>query len=210
VAALVVAAAAGGGAAAYALHNHKSSTPPGTGLPKNTAASVVVFDNPTSTIPANWTSMSVQPSENATTAGFTIGVPPGWTESRSGLRTYFYAPDGVRYLEVDLTPHTYPNMLTEATYIATTSVAKGKLPHYRQVRLDAETVRNTAGAFWAFTFIPPGSATVIRADDILYIARTPAGQQSYAIYFRGLSKGWNSLWLGTFEQMLKTFQTLPA
>jgi hypothetical protein len=37
--------------------------------------------------------------------------------------------------------------------------------------------------------------------------QTPAGPQSYAIYFRAPNSGWNATYLPLFEQMLHTFQT---
>jgi hypothetical protein len=172
---------------------------------------VQALDDPSKTIPAGWTQETVQPSDTGTAAGFSIAVPPGWTEKRSGRSTYFYAPSGAWFMKVDLTPHTYPDMVTEAQYIERQSAAKGKFPQYKRASLRAVPIRGTNGAFWQFTWVPSGSITT-RSDDILFIKKTPAGWQSYAIYFRAPTPGndWNTKYLPVFKKMLRTFQTVPS
>lgn len=215
VAALVVAAAAGGGAA-YALRGKPAAATNTTNTTNTTpgqspAVSVQAFDSgPSNVVPKGWSTKTVPGTSIGTTAGFTIAVPPGWTETQSNVRIFFNAPNGESYFEVDLTRHTYTNMLTEARYIESTQVAKGELPGYHQVRLDSEVVRGTAGGFWAFTWQPTGSAIKLRSDDILFIAQTPAGEQSYAIYFRAPNRTWNTTWLPLYDKMLRSFQTLPS
>ncbi len=210
IAALVVAAAIGGGAA-YLLHHHSGSGP-GTASTTgdvslaNQPGSIQALDTPSTIVPAGWATENVQPSGAA--AGFSIAVPPGWTETRSGLVTEFTSPDGARLLDIDLTPHTYTNMVTEAKAVESNDLLAGRFADYHRAALKAAPVRGTTGAFWQFTFIRGDVKT--RADDILFIMPTSAGSQSYAIYFRAPDSGWNGTNLPLFEKMLHTFQTVPA
>ena len=210
IAALVAAAAIGGGAA-YLMRHHTNTgssaanTSNNVSL-KNQPGSIQALDTPSSAVPTGWTSMTVQPTGAA--AGFSIDIPPGWSVQRSGLVTYFTAPDGVHFMDIDLTPHTNTNMVTEAYAIESHDIVVGKFPDYKRAALKAAPVRSTNGAFWQFTWNRNGIDT--RTDDILFILPTSAGSQSYAIYFRAPDSGWNGTNLPLFEKMLHTFQTVPA
>jgi hypothetical protein len=210
--AIVIAAAAGGGAA-LALR-HPGAAASGTTAntvkpsPKTPFGSVNALNTLSTTLPSGWTADAVQPSSTGTAGGFSIDVPPGWSETRSGKATHFDGPGGI-FLEVDLTPHTYQNMVTEAQYIKKQSLAKGAFPGYKQNHLQGVPVRGTQGSFWQFTWTPAGDAKQL-TDDILFIMPTSAGPQSYAIYFRAPNSGWNAKFLPLFEQMLHTFQTIPS
>ena len=214
-AAVVVAAAVGAGAG-LALNGNGSGSSPSAATSNSASApataglpgSVQALDDPTNTIPTGWTQQTVQPSDAGTHAGFRIAVPPGWTEQRSGQATYFHAPDGGWLMEIDLTPHTYSNMLTEAKYLESQVVAKDKFPNYKRAGMEAVPIRGTNGAFWQFTWVLSGSAET-RSDDILFVKPTAAGSQSYAIYFRAPAPGndWNNKYLPVFKKMLRTFQT---
>jgi len=209
VAAAVVIAAVAGGGAAFALRHNPGTTantvPPS---PKTAFGSVNALNNPSTAVPSGWTPETVQASAAGSTAGFSIDLPPGWTERRSGLATDFYGPSGM-FLDVDLTPHTYQNMVTEAKYIKQQSLIKGTFPGYQQTHLQAVPIRGTQGAFWQFSWTPSGDVKQL-SDDILFILKTPAGSQSYALYFRAADSGWNAKYLPAFEQILRTFQTVPA
>ena len=129
--AIVIVAAAGGGAA-LALR-HPGAAASGTTAntvkpsPKTPFGSVNALNTLSTTLPSGWTADAVQPSDTSTTGGFSIDVPPGWSETHSGKATHFDGPGGI-FLEVDLTPHTYQNMVTEAQYIKKQSLAKGGSP----------------------------------------------------------------------------------
>jgi hypothetical protein len=209
VAAAVVIAAAAGGGAAYAL-GHGGGSTANTVPPSPTTAfgSVNALNSPSTALPSGWTAETVQASAAGSTAGFSIDVPPGWTERRSGLATDFYGPSGM-FLDVDLTPHTYQNMVTEAKYIKQQSLIKGTFPGYKQAHLQAVPIRGTQGAFWQFSWTPSGDVKQL-SDDILFILKTSAGPQSYALYFRAADSGWNGKYLPVFEQILRTFQTIPS
>jgi tRNA A-37 threonylcarbamoyl transferase component Bud32 len=212
VGAIVVAAAAGGGAA-LAL-NHENNAGASTTNTTNAASlqnqppSVQALDTPSTTVPPGFTPVTVSPSAAGTTAGFSIDVPSSWTETRDGLLTKFNDDNGDRFLEVDLTAHTYTNMVNEAEFIEKEQVAVGTFPGYKRVALKAARVRGTSGAFWQFTWDRYGVTT--RTDDILFMAQTSNGQQSYAIYFRAPNSGWGSKFLPQFEKMLSTFQVAAS
>jgi hypothetical protein len=207
VAALVVAAAAGAGAAYALRHSGGGATtvPPSA---STAFGSVNALNHPSATVPSGWTPETISPSAGGTAAGFSIDVPPGWHEARSGKATDFTSADGM-VLDVDLTPHTYQNMVTEAKFIKEQSLLKGAFPGYKQNHLQAVPVRGTPGAIWQFTWSPSGDVRQL-SDDILFILKTPAGAQSYALYFRAPDSGWNTTYLPVFEQILRTFQTVPS
>jgi eukaryotic-like serine/threonine-protein kinase len=213
IAALVAAAAIGGGTA-YALRDRNGS---GAGTVDNTGNStnanlpktVQGLDAPSTVLPAGWIQYTVQSSQAGTTAGFTIDLPPGWIEQHPGRATYFNGPYGM-VMEIDLTQHTYPNMVTEAKYIEKQSLAQGAFPHYKRFEIIAVPVRDTAGAFWQFTWVPPKLSVRYRADDILFIKHTAAGPQSYAIEFWSPDSIWNAKTVPTVRKILRTFQTVPS
>jgi eukaryotic-like serine/threonine-protein kinase len=206
IAAAVVVAAAAGGGAAYALRGHGGTSVPPS--PATAFGSVNALNNPSTAVPSGWTPETVQASAEGTTAGFSIDVPPGWTERHSGKATDFTSPNGM-VLDVDLTPHTYRNMLNEARFIKDQSLLKGTFPGYKQNHLQAVPVRGTQGAFWQFTWSPSDDVRQL-SDDILFVLNTPAGSQSYALYFRAPDNGWNTTYLPVFEEILRTFQTTPS
>ena len=209
--AVLVAAAIGAGAALLLRHHHSG----GSGALSNTGnvaaaktpfGSVNALNSPSSTIPAGWAVEKVQPSDANTTAGFSVAVPPGWAVQRAGEATHFTGPKGLS-MKIDLTAHTYPDMVTEAQYIEQQSQAAH--PGYTRVHLTAVPIRGTTGAFWQYTWTPAGRVKLL-TDDILFIKPTPAGAQSYAIEIKGHNSGWGQRWLPMFEQILSTFQTVPA
>jgi hypothetical protein len=211
-AAVVVAAAIGGGSAVLLRHDNHTTPPTtstGTSSLTSLPQSVQAIDTPSSALPSGWNAETVTPPVPGTVAGFTIGVPKGWQVERQGRSWYFYAPDGVRYLQIELTPHTYPNdMVEEAHYIETHAVAERKLPGYQRLSIRAVPIRGSAGAFWNFTWDNSRSGTM-HVEDLLFIGQTKAGPQSYAIYYTAPDRTWSST-LKVFDEMLRTFEPVPA
>ena len=112
-------------------------------------------------------------------------------------------------VEVDLTPQNTTDMLTAATNLERESVAQGKFPGYKRVNLQEVPVRNTRGAVWKFTWTPAASPGLV-ADDILFAKATSAGTQDYAIYIRSPQSTFGGTALPLFDQILQTFETVPA
>jgi hypothetical protein len=208
----VLIAVAIGAGAAIALGHHGTAaaagTHSGTAAPAKTRfAAVNALNSPSSVVPADWVTKTLEPSADKTNAGFTISLPRGWTEQRKGLGTYFHGPYDM-LLEIDLTPHKYPsNMVQEATSIEHGALAVDRFPHYQRLALARVPVRSTMGAFWQFTWTLNGVRA--RTDDILFVMPTRNGSQSYAIYLRGLNRGWDTQYLPLFDEILRTFQTIP-
>jgi hypothetical protein len=210
--AVLVAAAIGAGTALALRHNNS-----GTGTtavvqgraPTTDFGSVNALNNQSTSVPAGWTTETVTPSTYHTTAGFTVDVPPGWTEKTKGLATYFYGDDNM-VLDVDLSPHTYPdNMVQEAEHLQQQQAVLGDaFPGYQRLQLEAVPVRAAHGAFWQFTWSSKGER--VRTDDILFVLPTSAGKQSYAVYIRAPNDGWNSTYLPTFEKVLPTFEPVTT
>jgi tRNA A-37 threonylcarbamoyl transferase component Bud32 len=212
-AAVVVAIGAGVGAA-LALNNHGSGSNNAADVTDNVpdtttnAKSVNALNDPTAAVPAGWHQVSLSASELHSTAGFSVALPPGWKESRDSLATNFNGP-GNLLLTIDLTPQPSTNMLTAAGQLEKDEVAAGRFPGYKRQNLEAVPVRNTHGAFWKFHWQESGKPQYT-ADDILFRKQTPAGEQDYALYIRSPTSTFGSTALPLFDQILRTFQTVPA
>ncbi len=161
----------------------KSSTSAaGGGLPPSSLQIVdAINKQSTGTLPAGYATYS-QPAAADESAGFSLAAPTSWKASISGYQTYLKDPSagGVNLL-VDLTPHTYMNdMLREATYIRNRSLALDRFPGYQQLGLARLAIRGQPGSYWKFTWDDAGVQQ--EAIDLLYVAQTSAGPQSYALY----------------------------
>jgi tRNA A-37 threonylcarbamoyl transferase component Bud32 len=215
ICAVLVAAAIGAGTALALRHNNNGSSGTGTSAvvqgraPTTDFGSVNALNNQSASVPAGWTTETVTPSTDHTTAGFTVDVPPGWTEKPKGLATYFYGDDNM-VLDVDLSPHTYPdNMVQEAEHLQQQQAVLGDaFPGYQRLQLEAVPVRDAHGAFWQFTWSLKSER--VRTDDILFVLPTSAGKQSYAVYIRAPNDGWNSSYLPIFEKILPTFEPVTT
>ena len=182
--------------------NQTTGTGNSTTSSNNAPSSVKAIDSPASLAPSGWLTATIPPEKIGTAAGFSIAVPPTWKVQPGNLATNLLAPDGVRYMEIDLTPHKYTNMVSEAKYIAKQATAEGHLPKYHQLSIEPVTIRGTQGAFWDFTWVT-ASDTTMRVDDLLFIL----DGQSYAIYFTSPSAEFSTAnGLALFDKMLHTFQ----
>ncbi len=214
--AVVVAAAIGVGAA-LALNNNGSTGAANAGNTSGAGAvpsiantpgdfkSVDALNNPSTALPAGWSTQTVTAAAaNSAAAGFSIDVPPGWKKTSKGLATDFTGP-GDLLLEVDLTQQPTSNMLTAAKQ----EEAATHFRDYKRLNLQPEAVRHAAGAVWKFNWTPAGGVQVT-VDDIFFPQQTSAGVQDYAIYIRSPSSTFGSKSLPLFDEMLRTFQTVPA
>ncbi len=218
VAAIIIAAAVGVGAA-LALNRHNGG---GSATATQSTGSAFVADTPTgfksvdalnnlsAVTPSGWRHATVTAADLGApaVAGFSLDLPPGWTEQRSSLATNFTGP-GDMLVTVDLTPQNTTNMLDAATSIEHESLAENKFPGYKRVNLQEVPVRNTRGAVWKFTWTPATGPGLV-ADDIFFARATPAGTQDYAIYIRSPQSTFNGTALPLFDQILRTFETVPA
>ena len=155
---------------------------------------------------AGFRTVQVPAATLGTTAGFTVAVPDTWTVHTRGLAMYAEAPGGLTFLQIDLSPHTKTNMLAEANYLAQLTRQQGRFPGYRDISISQADIRGGSGAAWEFTW--RSSAGTIRALDLVYIASTPAGQQSYALYMSAPAATWSSH-LGAFDEETHTFRPVP-
>lgn len=219
VAAVIVAAAVGVGAALALNHDNGSGGAANAGNTSSATAvpsvqdtptgfkSIDALNNPSTALPAGWTTTTVtQAKAGSAAAGFSIDVPPGWKVIPKGLATDFSGPDGL-VLEVDLTQQSTSDMLTAATQVE--SASKARFPGYKRLNLRAEPVRHAEGAVWKFQWTPSGGVQET-ADDIFFAQATPSGVQDYAVYIRSPSATFGSMALPLFDEMLPTFQTVPA
>jgi hypothetical protein len=210
--ALVVLAVIGAGAGAAtvlllhhndagAAHGTSSSSSTGT-LPSSTLQIVdAINKQSTGALPAGYATYS-QPAAANETAGFSLAAPTSWKASTSGYQTYLRDPSAANVnLLVDLTPHTYKNdMLREATYIRNQSLPR--FPGYKQLSLARLTIRGQPGAYWKFTWDDAGVQQ--EAIDLLYVAQTSAGPQSYALYMTAPVSAWSQM-RPVFDEEMETF-----
>ena len=115
-------------------------------------------------------------------------------------------PDGPNTnILIDLTPHTYQDMLQEAQYIEQRSISR--FPGYHRVGMAATNVRGTTGSWWKFTWNNKGVQQ--EALDVLFVAHTSAGTQSYALYMTAPVSQFDQM-RPTFDEEAETFATLPG
>jgi hypothetical protein len=179
-----------GGSSGSSSSSSQPGLPPPAGL---TGASInTAVDEPLAAPPAGYQAYNLSSATARTTAGFRIGYPTAWAVSPvSTVRIQFTDPNLNAYLRVDLTPHTFTNMLTEAQFIEQQSLAKHYFPGYKRVGLARLNIRGRPGAYWKFTWNDNGVPQ--EALDLMYIANTSAGQQSYALYFTAPYSSWDAM-----------------
>jgi hypothetical protein len=192
-----------------------SSTGPVPPITKNTPPVVTAINHQVNAVPAGFTQVTFSPSQTRTLAGFTIDYPKSWQvqqDQQNPQRVTFTDPDGDgSTVEVDLTPHQFPNdMLKEAQYIKSSAQAKGSFTsNYKEFELDAQDIRGTRGGVWRFDYDNAKGVT-IRADDLLFVLPAAKGAQSYAIFATAPegtnSTFWNHDMLPILEKMLQTFE----
>ena len=140
--------------------------------------------------PAGYRSVTVGAATLGSTSGFTIAVPDTWKFSIRGTAAFAEAPTGGAFLQIDLTPHTYRDMLREARYLAALTQEQGKFPGYRGLGIRPANVRGTSGTAWQFTWQSPALGRV-RALDLVYNASTSAAAVLRALHVvaqRGLEQ----------------------
>jgi hypothetical protein len=219
VAALAIIGAAAGAGTVVLLHQGHSGSPHGTGtvsgsasgsssasLPPSTLQIVDAINKPaTGPLPSGFTMIS-QPAASNETAGFTIAAPTNWQQSTSGYQTYLTDPtDANTNILIDLTPHTYPDMLREAQYIEAQSIPH--FPGYKRVGMQASNVRGTTGSWWKFTWNKKGVQQ--EALDLLFVLHTSKGPQSYALYVTAPESKFDQM-RPIFDEEVETFATLPG
>jgi serine/threonine protein kinase len=221
VAALAIVGAAAGAGTVVLLHQGHSGSPQGQGtgsvsgstsgsssasLPPPTLQIIDAINKPaTGPLPSGFT-MTSQPAASNETAGFTIAAPSNWQKSTSGYQTYLTDPtDSNTNILIDLTPHTYPDMLQEAQYIEKQSIPH--FPGYKRVGMAAKEMRGTTGSWWKFTWNKKGVQQ--EALDLLFVLHTPAGPQSYALYVTAPASKFDQM-RPIFDEEVETFATLPG
>ena len=213
IAALALVGAGAGAATVVLLHQNHSGSPqgrtstPATGTTLPAANLITAIDQPLTGPPAPGYRSYQQAAAGKENAGFTIAVPTTWTTTpgNGAFETYLTDPAGAGInMLVDLTPHTYPNMVQEARYIEAQS--SPKFPGYKRVDLEPLTIRHTPGSFWKFTWLDNGVPQT--ALDLLFVLNTASGPQSYALYATAPTSMWLQL-QPVFDEELRTFAPLP-
>jgi hypothetical protein len=219
IVALAILGAAAGAATVVLLHHHHSGSAQGqaTGtssasgsasgtLPPPTLQIIDAINQPaTGPLPSGFTTTS-QPAAANETAGFSIAAPTSWQKTTSSYQTYLRDPaDPNTYILIDLTPHTYQDMLQEARYVESRSISH--FPGYHRVGMAATNVRGTTGSWWKFTWNNKGVPQ--EALDVLFVAHTSAGPQSYALYMTAPVSKFNQT-RPIFDEEVETFATRPG
>ena len=157
-------------------------------------------------LPTGWHWYEVKPAATGTADGFKVAIPDGWQvhESSKALQYFMESPANATFLEVDLTPHTFSDMVTEAEYLAKVTEKKGEFLPRADQTIRAAKIRGQAGAAWGFRWKQSGVGWT-RALDLMYIAHTPAANQSFALYMTAPDAQFNGD-LATFTEEVRTFQ----
>ena len=215
---------AGAGAATVVLlHQNHSGSPQGqttgtgsaSGSASGSAAGTLppptlqiinaVNTSATGPLPSGFTTV-MQPAAANEAAGFSIAAPTTWKETTSGYQTYLRDPtDPNTNILIDLTPHTYPDMLREAQYIESQSLPR--FPGYQRVGMAATPIRGTSGAWWKFTWTNAGVKQ--EALDLLFVLQTSKGPQSYALYVTAPESKFNQE-RPIFDEEVERFAQLPS
>jgi hypothetical protein len=216
VLAVIVAAAIGVGTALALNNNGTTAASAGNTTSAGAVPSVAdtpsgfksidALNNPSTALPAaDWSTQTVMAADvHAASAGFSIDVPPGWRRTTKGRATDFTGPGDLLF-EVDLTQQKTSDMLAAARQVEAATHFRG----YKRLNLQREPVRHAPGAVWKFNWTPKG-AVQVTVDDIFFAQQTSAGVQDYAVYIRSPSSTFGSKSLPLFNEMLRTFQTVPA
>jgi hypothetical protein len=192
-----------------------SSTGPIPVLTKDTPSVIQAIDHPTATLLTGFTTRSFPPSQIGTKSGFSIAVPLGWQvrqPSGTPWQVFFRAPDGVSFVEVDLSSQGTRDMVAALASIRRQALAQNRFPGYQLIDFTAQDVRGTRGALWRFDWVN-SSQVKIRVDDLLFTLQTTNGPQAYAIYMMtpegtgpGMWNGSNGLLATIIDPMLESFQ----
>jgi serine/threonine protein kinase len=201
--------ATGGGTATNSVSGSPSGSSGSSGtLPPATLQIVDAVNQPaTGPLPSGWVKIT-KPAGANESAGFTIAAPAGWTRSTSNHQTYLRDPaEPDTNILIDLTPHTYPaDMVAEAQYIKSRSLAVGSFPGYVQQGLAAHVIRGTNGSYWKYTWNRDGVTQQV--IDLLFVEQTSSGPQSYALYMTAPASAFDQL-RPTFDEEVETFAPLP-
>jgi hypothetical protein len=201
--------ATGGGTATNSVSGSPSGSSGSSGtLPPATLQIVDAVNQPaTGPLPSGWVKIT-KPAGANESAGFTIAAPAGWTRSTSNHQTYLRDPaEPDTNILIDLTPHTYPaDMVAEAQYIKSRSLAVGSFPGYVQQGLAAHVIRGTNGSYWKYTWNRNGVTQQV--IDLLFVEQTSSGPQSYALYMTAPASAFDQL-RPTFDEEVETFAPLP-
>jgi serine/threonine protein kinase len=202
---------AGAGVAAVRLLHHNQTGGHGGSSGTLPPASLLItnaINTPaTSPLPSGFAPYAQQPTAPEE-AGFRLAAPTSWVRQVSGYQTHLRDPSGAMtgfagtFILIDLTPHTYPNMVREAEYLE----AHSGFPGYQRVNLNATTIRGTPGAVWKFTWMSQGVEQ--EAIDLLFVLQTSAGPQSYALYMTAPYSKFDQM-RPIFDEEVETFTPLP-
>ena len=202
----------GAGVAAVLLLHHNNSAGSAAGTSTSTSAPtpgssppqiVDAINQAPGPLPSGYATYS-QPAAGTEKAGFSLAAPSAWSKYVNGFQTRLTDPSAANiYLLVDLTPHTYMNdMLREATYIRDQSLSG--FPGYHQLGLARLRIRGQPGAYWKFTWNDHGIQQEV--IDLLYVAPTSAGPQSYAMLMTSPASIWSQPQVkSVFDEEMRTF-----
>jgi serine/threonine protein kinase len=146
-------------------------------------------------IPAGWTSYT-DPNR-----GYTLGVPPGYTQStRNGL-VQFRDEANRRTLRIDFssTPDADGALAAWTKY---SPALAGRLPQYQELRLEEVEYKGLDAADLEFTYV---EGTKLRVLDRTFVS----GGEGFALYWQVRAEDWDAA-RPLFDQIAATFQPRAA
>ncbi|MGP3927072.1 serine/threonine-protein kinase [Streptomyces sp. 8N616] len=118
--------------------------------------------------------------------GLSVPVPKDWTRTDvPDSDIAFINPAGLVSLRINVLDFASSDPLQHWKDDEAKSLSEGKLPGYKQLRMQETAYRGMPAAIWEFTF--QGRARQFRAIDLGF---GNPGEKEYALYLSGPSAGW--------------------
>jgi hypothetical protein len=130
--------------------------------------------------------------------GFSLAVPTGWRRSQVNNNTFWTAPDGSAFIQVDTTVWAGSSNQQAFRAEADTKRRSDAFSDYSQKRVEDLTYQGQPATDWEFTFTDSAKRKIHAQDRFVRL-----GGQTYAIYFRAP----DSAWLSSAERINVLYQT---
>jgi eukaryotic-like serine/threonine-protein kinase len=202
---LVLLAAAVGAGLALRQHHKPAAVPPPS-HPAASSGAPSAAGTPSGTASRTSTSITSLPGgwhAYHDPTGFTVAVPDGWAQSRSGTIVYFKEPGGGRVLGIDQSDQPKSDPVADWTQQAQYRVGHGDFPGYQQIKI-VRVDYHVAAADWEFTYRDHGVPTHVINRGAVF-----GPHQAYGIYWSTPESQWSAN-LSNFDLIMSTFQGLTG
>jgi hypothetical protein len=141
------------------------------------------------------------------TAGFRIAIPTSWQMTAEGLQTSFSPPNGIAFIEVDLSPFTYQAPVRQAKYLQAQARTYHTYHGYTLTSISSASFRGVAEGVWRYHWLD--ASTKIMVLQVLFTLNTSAGPQSYDLTVSSPAANFAAR-QATFATSLSSLKPLPG